>query len=140
MIGRKGGRFRVLFTSDSQYLVKGMTEWVYGWASRGWRRREGAIENLALWQELVAAAASHRVQWQWVRGHMGHPQNEYANDLAVRAAKEQSSSDGARTSAFDEWLEAQRLRKRLIVEPAPFPSGQPFAPTRPLPQLGTSPH
>jgi ribonuclease HI len=138
VIGRKGGRFRVLFTSDSQYLVKGMTEWVYGWASRGWRRREGAIENLALWQELVAAAAPHRVQWQWVRGHAGHPQNEYANDLAVRAAKEQSSSDGARTSGFDEWLEAQRLRRRVTVEPAPFPTGQPFAPARPLPRASTT--
>jgi ribonuclease HI len=140
VIGRKGGRFRVLFTSDSQYLVKGMTDWVYGWASRGWRRREGAIENLALWQELVVAAAPHLVQWQWVRGHMGHPQNEYANDLAVRAAKEQSVSAGARTSGFDEWLEAQRVRKRVIVEPAPSPIGQPFAPTRPLPWAGTSPH
>ena len=138
VIGRKGGRFRVLFTSDSQYLVKGMTEWVYGWASRGWRRREGAIENLALWQELVAAAAAHRVQWQWVRGHAGHPQNEYANDLAVRAAREQTSSDGARTSGFDEWLEAQRLRKRVTLEPAPFPTGRPFAPVRPLPRASTS--
>jgi ribonuclease HI len=137
VIGRKGGRFRVLFTSDSQYLVKGMMEWVYGWAARGWRRREGAIENLALWQELVAAASPHRVQWQWVRGHAGHPQNEYANDLAVRAAKEQSSSGGARTSEFDAWLEAQRLRKRVTVEPAPFPAGRPFAPARPLPRAGT---
>ncbi|MFL5617402.1 MAG: ribonuclease H [Gemmatimonadaceae bacterium] len=138
VIGRKGGHFRVLFTSDSQYLVKGMTEWVYGWASRGWRRREGAIENLALWQELVAAAAPHRVQWQWVRGHAGHPQNEYANDLAVRAAKEQTASEGARTSGFDEWLEAQRVRRRVTVDPAPFPAGQPFAPARPLPRASTT--
>ena len=140
VIGRKGGRFRVLFTSDSQYLVKGMTEWVYGWAARGWRRREGAIENLALWQELVDAAAMHRVQWQWVRGHAGHPQNEYANDLAVSAAKEQTSSEGARTSGFDEWMEAQRLRKRVTVEPAPFPSDRPFAPARPLPRTSSTSH
>ena len=140
VIGRKGGRFRVLFTSDSQYLVKGMTEWVYGWASRGWRRKEGAIENLALWQELVTVAAPHRVQWQWVRGHAGHPQNEYANDLAVQAAREQSSSDGARTSRFDEWLEAQRLRRRVMVEPAPFPAGRPFAAMRPLPRASTTSH
>jgi ribonuclease HI len=138
VISRKGARFRVLFTSDSQYLVKGMTDWVYGWAGRGWRRREGAIENLALWQELVAAATPHHVQWQWVRGHAGHPQNEYANDLAVQAAKEQTSSDGARTSGFDSWLEAQRLRKRVIVEPAPFPVDRPFAPARPLPSTTTS--
>src|SRR4051812_27074727 len=140
VIGRKGGRFRVLFTSDSQYLVKGMTEWVYGWASRGWRRKVGAIENLALWQELVVAATPHHAQWQWVRGHAGHPQNEYANDLAVQAAKEQSSSDGARTSRFDEWLEAQRLRKRVMVEPAPFPVGRPFAPMRPLPRASITSH
>jgi ribonuclease HI len=138
VISRRGGRFRVLFTSDSQYLVKGMTEWVYGWASRGWRRKEGAIENLELWRELVEAAAPHRVQWQWVRGHAGHPQNEYANDLAVRAAREQTSSDGARTSEFDQWLEAQRLRQRVTLEPAPFPTGRPFAPARPLPRASTS--
>jgi ribonuclease HI len=137
VISRRGGRFRVLFTSDSQYLVKGMTEWVYGWASRGWRRKEGASENLELWRELGDAAAPHRVQWQWVRGHAGHPQNEYANDLAVRAAREQTSSDGARTSGFDEWLEAQRVRQRVTLEPAPFPTGRPFAPARPLPRAST---
>jgi len=130
VIGRKGGRFRVLFTSDSQYLVKGMTEWVHGWASRGWRRREGAIENLALWQELVDAAAPHRVQWQWVRGHAGHPQNEYANDLAVNAARTQQGSDGARTSEFDAWLAAQREKRRVTVEPAPFPVAMAFRPAR----------
>jgi ribonuclease HI len=140
VIGRKGGRFRALFTSDSQYLVKGMTEWVHGWAARGWRRREGAIENLALWQELVAAASPHRVQWQWVRGHAGHPQNEYANDLAVQAAREQTTSDGARTSAFDSWLEAQRVRKRVTVEPAPFPLGRPFVPARRLPGSSSPSH
>ncbi|MBA3672016.1 MAG: ribonuclease HI [Gemmatimonadaceae bacterium] len=133
VIGGKGGRFRVLFTSDSQYLVKGMTEWVHGWAGRGWRRREGAIENLALWQELVAAAAPHRAQWQWVRGHAGHPQNEYANDLAVAAARGQTESAGARTSAFDEWLALQRTKRRLKVEPAPFPQDRTFVPSRALP-------
>ena len=130
VIGRKGGRFRVLFTSDSQYLVKGMTEWVHSWVSRGWRRREGTIENLALWQELVDAAAPHRVQWQWVRGHAGHPQNEYANDLAVNAARTQQGSDGARTSEFDAWLAAQREKRRVTVEPAPFPAAMAFRPAR----------
>jgi len=139
VIGRKGGRFRVLFTSDSQYLVKGMTEWVHGWAGRGWRRREGAIENLALWQDLVEAAAPHRVQWQWVKGHAGHPQNEYANDLAVAAAKSLSSSDGARTSGFEPWLETQRTKRRVTVEPAPFPSANPFTPARALPRARPAP-
>ena len=134
VIGRKGGVFRVVFTSDSQYLVKGMTEWVYGWASRGWTRKVGPIENLALWQELVDIATPQRIQWQWVRGHAGHPQNEYANDLAVAAAKEQTSSRGARTSEFDTWLEAQRAKKRVKVDPAPFPLGQKFAAARALPR------
>lgn len=133
VIGRKKGRFRVLFTSDSQYLVKGMTEWVHGWAARGWKRREGEIENLPLWLELVDEATPHRVQWQWVRGHAGHPQNEYANDIAVAAAKSQSKSSGAQPSGFDAWLETQRAGKRLMVEPAPFPAGRPFAAARPLP-------
>lgn len=134
VIGRKGGRFRVLFTSDSQYLVKGMTEWVHGWVSRGWRRREGAIENLALWQELVDAAAPHRVQWQWVRGHAGHPQNEYANDLAILAARTQRGSDGARTSQFESWLAMQREKRRVTVEPAPFPAAMAFRPARAVPR------
>lgn len=134
VVGRKGGRFRVLFTSDSQYLVKGMSEWVHGWAKRGWRRTGGAIENLALWQELVSAAAPHRVEWQWVRGHAGHPQNEYANDLAVAAAREQTSSDGARTSGFDDWLAAQHAKRRVTVEPAAFPAERPFTPARQVPR------
>jgi ribonuclease HI len=137
VIGQKGGRFRVLFTSDSQYLVKGMTEWVHGWARKGWRRTGGAIENLALWHELVEGAAPHRVQWQWVKGHAGHPQNEYANDLAVAAAKGQTSSEGARTSGFDQWLETQQAKRRVTVQPAVFPAGRPFVPARPLPR--TSP-
>jgi ribonuclease HI len=138
VIGRKGGRFRVLFTSDSQYLVKGMNEWVHGWKARGWRRREGTIENLALWQELDAAAAPHCLHWQWVRGHAGHPQNEYANDLAVAAAKSQVSSDGARTSGFDQWLETQRAKRRVTVEPAPFPLTGAFRPSRAQPLRGAA--
>ena len=136
VIGRKGGRFRVLFTSDSQYLVKGMTDWIHGWAARGWRRSGGPIENLEFWQDLVRAATPHQTQWQWVRGHNGHPQNEYANDLAVRAARELSDSEGARTSEFESWLEEQREKKRVSVAPAAFPTGRPFVASRPLPRTG----
>jgi ribonuclease HI len=132
VIGKKGGRFRVLFTSDSQYLVKGMTEWIHGWSAKGWRRTGGEIENLALWKELVEAARPHRIQWQWVKGHAGHPQNEFANDLAVAAAREQTQSEGARTSGFDEWLAIQRTKKRVRVDPAPFPAGRPFIASRSL--------
>ena len=139
IVSRKGSRFRVLFTSDSQYLVKGMSEWVFGWMSRGWRRKEGAIENLELWQQAVEAVRGHQVEWQWVRGHVGHPQNEYANDLAVRAAKEQTQSEGALASHFDEWLEAQRARRRTLGEPAPFPHERTWRTVRPYPTPRTSP-
>lgn len=133
VVSRKGVRFRVLFTSDSQYLVKGMSEWVFGWMSRGWRRKEGAIENLELWQQAVEAVRGHQLSWQWVRGHHGHPQNEYANHLATRAAREQTSSEGAVASGFDEWLAAERQRGRVTSEPAGFPDGATFRAVRPYP-------
>ncbi len=132
-ISRKGSHFRILFTSDSQYLVKGMSDWVFGWIARGWRRKEGPIENLDLWQDAVDAARGHQLQWRWVRGHVGHPQNEYANDLAVRAAKEQSNSGGVVTSGFDDWLAAHRAKGRMSADPATFPSGDDFRPARPFP-------
>ena len=95
---------RVVFTSDSSYLVKGMSEWIHGWARRGWKRKTGAVENAELWKELCRAAARHRIEWRWVRGHAGHPQNEYANHLATSAAKNQTSSGGLVASRFTAWL------------------------------------
>ena len=133
IIARKGSRFRVVFTSDSQYLVKGMSEWVHGWITRGWRRKDGTIENLALWQQAVDLVRPHQPQWRWVRGHGGHPQNEYANFLAVRAARDQSQSAGAVTSGFEDWLVAERAKGRMTAEPDPFPPGGPFRPARALP-------
>jgi ribonuclease HI len=115
---------RVVFTSDSQYLITGMREWIHGWARRGWKRKAGAIENVGLWQELARAAAVHEVDWRWVRGHAGHPQNEYVNDLAIRAAREQSSSGGLVESGFLQWLERHReSRQRYMdfLEMAPPP-------------------
>ena len=115
LLARKGARLRVLIVSDSQYLVKGMREWVPGWAARGWKRKEGPIENLELWKALLASSRLHDVQWTWVRGHKGHAKNEYANDLAVLAAKEQRSSDGIVESGFPEWLAAKR-KKGMYLE------------------------
>ncbi len=115
LLAGKGARLRVLIVSDSQYLVKGMREWVSGWAARGWRRKDGPIENVELWQELVASARLHDVQWSWVRGHRGHPKNEYANDLAVLAAREQRASAGLVESGFDEWL-AGKMARGLFVD------------------------
>lgn len=102
------GRLQFEFVSDSQYLVKGMSEWLAGWKRRGWKRKAGPIENLELWQELDRVASIHQIRWRWVKGHAGHPQNEYANDLAIRAAEEQLNSDGLVPSGFADWLESER--------------------------------
>lgn len=110
LLARKGARLTVLIVSDSQYLVRGMREWVPGWVGRGWRRKEGPIENVELWKALLASSRLHDVQWTWVRGHKGHAKNEYANDLAVLAAREQRTSDGIVESGFAEWLEAKRAK------------------------------
>jgi ribonuclease HI len=110
LLAGKGNRLRVLMVSDSEYLVKGMREWVPGWAVRGWTRKAGPIENLHLWQELAEVARLHEVQWTWVRGHAKHPKNEYADALAVAAAREQKTSDGTIESGFLEWLAARQAR------------------------------
>jgi len=114
----------VRFVSDSQYLVKGMTEWLMGWKARGWKRKAGRIENLDLWKELDRVASQHQIKWTWVRGHAEHPQNEYADHLATTAAEEGTFSDGLIESGFGAWLEAQRNlhgRYRDYLESAPPP-------------------
>ena len=113
ILSRKGNRLRVRFTSDSQYLVKGMSEWVPGWRARGWRRKAGPIENLSMWQEAVEVAERHAVEWRWVRGHNLHPENEYADHLATRAAREQSSSGGPVPSLYGEWLATMKAKGSL---------------------------
>ncbi|MGE5231015.1 MAG: RNase H family protein, partial [Deltaproteobacteria bacterium] len=72
------------------------------------------IENLELWQALVRSAKLHDVQWAWVRGHRGHPKNEYANDLAVGAAERQETSAGAVESGFPAWLETKQARGLFV--------------------------
>ncbi len=114
LAGRKGRRLRLLLVSDSEYLVRGMREWVPGWIARGWRRKTGAIENLELWQALVASAHRHETQFTWVRGHAGHPKNEYANDLAVGAARTQQTSAGAVESGLPDWLNARRAAGQYL--------------------------
>jgi ribonuclease HI len=73
----------VVLTTDSQYLVKGMTEWIQGWIRKGWKnsKREDVL-NRDLWERLLALTAVHRVQWHWIRGHNGHVENERCDELA----------------------------------------------------------
>jgi len=114
LLAAKGARMRALIVSDSEYLVKGMRLWVPNWEDRGWKRAGGPIENLSLWQALVATARRHDVQWTWVRGHAGHPKNEYVNDLAVDAAREQKTSEGAVESKFLQWLSTKQAKKKFL--------------------------
>jgi ribonuclease HI len=138
-VTKKGVRFRVTFTSDSQYLVKGMSDWVFGWMSRGWKKKTGPILNLELWMEAVESVRGHQVSWEWVRGHEGHPQNEYANFLATRAAREQTSSNGLVASKFDEWLAEERPAGRMTIDPQSFPESGRFRSIRPYPVSGPPP-
>jgi ribonuclease HI len=113
ILSAKEKRLEVEFTSDSQYLVKGMKEWLPGWKARGWKRKEGEIVNLSLWKELDVAASAHRVIWQWVRGHNQHPENEYADHLATRAAREQANSGGPVPSLYEAWRKMDGVRRKL---------------------------
>lgn len=84
--------------TDSQYVQRGMNEWVQLWKKRGWRRGNQPVLNVDLWKALDAEAARHQVRWHWIRGHNQHPQNERCDRLAVgaiaqlrRSAEEQVS-------------------------------------------------
>ena len=123
----------VVFTSDSQYLVRGMTEWVHGWARKGWKRKRGPIENLSQWRRLVDEARRHRIEWRWVKGHAEHPKNEYANDLATSTAKEGISHDGLVPSGFEAWIEAEQENGRF-PEFFDVPPDEPFDPAAPPPR------
>ena len=69
--------------TDSQYVQKGITEWLPGWKRRGWKRRGGAVKNADLWKRLDAAAQNHSIQWRWVKGHAGIALNERCDDLVT---------------------------------------------------------
>jgi ribonuclease HI len=81
--------------TDSQYLRDGITQWLPNWKARGWRTAgRTAVKNLDLWQRLEAAAALHEIEWIWVRGHAGHPENERADALARGAIAAQRVREG----------------------------------------------
>ncbi|MBL8489533.1 MAG: ribonuclease HI [Rhodocyclaceae bacterium] len=69
--------------TDSQYVQKGISEWIHGWKRRGWRTAgKDPVKNEDLWRRLDELASGHRIEWHWVRGHAGHPENERADALA----------------------------------------------------------
>lgn len=83
----------VLYT-DSRYVMQGITEWMDNWKRRGWKTAgKKPVLNVDLWQRLDRAAGRHRIKWQWVRGHSGHPENERADRLANRGIDELDGHD-----------------------------------------------
>jgi len=77
---------KVVITTDSEYVKKGMTEWIEGWVRRGWKNsQKKEVANRDLWERLLTLTRKHDVHWRWVRGHSGHPENERCDELA-RAA------------------------------------------------------
>ena len=78
---------RVDLYTDSIYVRDGITRWIHGWRRNGWKTADRKpVKNAELWQELFDAAAPHRIEWHWVKGHAGHPENERADALACAAA------------------------------------------------------
>ncbi len=77
----------VALYTDSIYVRDGITKWIHGWRRNGWKTADRKpVKNAELWQELLEAAAPHKVDWRWVKGHSGHPENERADRLACEAA------------------------------------------------------
>ena len=76
---------RVVLYTDSEYLRRGITEWLPGWRRRNWQRKGGVLANIDLWQALDAALQEHEIDWRWVRGHTGNPFNERVDRMAKLA-------------------------------------------------------
>ena len=79
---------RVLLHTDSQYVMKGITEWIHGWKKRGWRTAaKEPVKNVDLWKKLDEAVGAHQIEWKWVKGHAGHDGNERADALANKGVE-----------------------------------------------------
>lgn len=84
----------VILTTDSEYVRKGITEWIDGWKRNGWRTAAKApVKNADLWQQLDQEQARHQLEWRWVKGHSGHRENELADQLANRGIENLSSNN-----------------------------------------------
>ncbi len=84
---------KVRLTTDSQYLVKGMTEWIFGWQKKNWKNsKKEEVANRDLWERLLVLGQRHQIEWLWVKGHAGHPENERCDELARLAISQASDS------------------------------------------------
>ena len=78
----------IILTTDSKYVKDGITQWIWGWKKNNWRKADKKpVLNADLWQRLDAACAKHKIQWEWVKGHAGHIENERCDELARAAIK-----------------------------------------------------
>ncbi|WP_434144700.1 ribonuclease HI [Photobacterium leiognathi] len=85
---------RVDLTTDSQYVRQGITQWIHNWKKRGWQTADKKpVKNADLWQRLDTETQRHQVQWHWVKGHAGHPENERCDDSARAAAESPDHTD-----------------------------------------------
>jgi ribonuclease HI len=84
---------RVELHTDSAYVKNGITGWIHGWKANGWRTSDRKpVKNVELWQRLDAARGRHKIDWRWVKGHAGHPENERADELAREGLSEARQS------------------------------------------------
>lgn len=93
---------RVLLHTDSEYLKRGITEWLPKWKKRNWTRKGGALKNEDLWRQLDALVEKHEITWKWVPGHVGIPLNERCDQLAQEAIRRQRLT--ARKKRTDYWF------------------------------------
>ena len=84
----------VVLSTDSQYVRQGITQWIHNWKKRGWKTAEKKpLKKVDLWQRLDAALGQHKIKWEWVKGHAGHPENERCDELARAAASHPTLDD-----------------------------------------------
>lgn len=84
----------VVLSTDSQYVRQGITQWIHNWKKRGWKTADKKpVKNVDLWKRLDAALSHHEIEWLWVKGHAGHPENERCDELARNAASTPDRED-----------------------------------------------
>ncbi|WP_036772065.1 ribonuclease HI [Photorhabdus australis] len=85
---------KIVLTTDSQYVRQGITKWIHNWKKRGWRKTDKSpVSNIDLWLRLDQAITRHEIDWQWVKGHAGHRENERCDELARTAANSPTETD-----------------------------------------------